>query len=1158
LNYQFLSAGTHNVLAIGHWGATLTQNATFEILIGVGLIPQLEYNIIGTEATFCVPDLYEGHVKCWAFYPSYDLGGGWNRISGGDPLCPASGSPGDNCVTVKGTNWGELVIEAYTYAFNMTVPPYTEVPATTLMGIKKWGKIWDTWLFGWDEYNEEPIYGSGETQVWWDENSKSWIGGAYLYDLIIGHFITDGGEEWDHVADGADVEWWVMDARAPVHTLPSGVPASTLVPLIEAMQAAYPSHHVGFGNCDTKYIETVSGDFDDVIGLTEVYLDACGEESVKIVVVAKYPDRLHYTEWAVFPEIISWNFWTQEVEKVPQVKWAGEEIVLEKQFGVSYSGNPVNFILEGQSIGALEGLSPQDNRDANGRSVWTTVDELGVARALLHSQSQGKSNVICLLYDKPESSTELINKHGFMVYWLAIEEVTLGNMQGERTEHNDGLWDPVLDSGMVTSATVNSITDNTTSWDVNEFVGKTIEVWKGEEEEDGSITFIGDLQIRVIVSNNDTTVVVDPNWDPVPNPPGPDVQWYYEISDPVWDPALDDLSQELNVSQDALLRVRVKGFFYDPERESIREKSWCDANANGVKDMYDYILPEGRWVLPDDWEYLAGPDWEQDRPHWDIMTQPNDNIMSEVDPSGGTPVSEGGLKEVIELGDYLEWALSAEPDELDIPGDLVAEAPVIGPYSTLDTYVPEILYKDIDPVDGVPETPVVPAGIDYNGSGSPDDDGRKTIIPNGKLNWWDCPMPPAKIIFEITDGPGFFKDVNKGQVYYEWVNTDYEPGYEGIAYTNPFYFEMIPDSPLIPPFVNNGGVDWDSWDPTYGPYPFWTIINQPPGTTPSDDQHPTKVHVYSDNHGEAMVWLNGDWNLDLSDWFVGAYDIPTGAVVGNTTVIAAAEYPYFRGEFPKVLSNDVEKTWTWGKMILGADPHQYIDFSWDPFETRMVFQVGTLAPNGTSNEKMAFIWVCDRDGFPAVGEEIDWFLAPPGAEIPPLTQEGVSSDLYFIDVEDGLLADTTISPTGEVGGVLPDRVRAVSFARLPTDEEKDLFEKFQDYGVYPDDLDVDDYAVAAIYVESSLDVGFDLTIYLYEREGTIIRHTNLDFSYADDPDDPIVFSTGDANRDTAVNVLDMILVGQNFGKTGALGFTDVNKDGVINVQDLILVGQNFD
>lgn len=1122
------SAGTHVISATGHWGANLEQPADFEILIGVGLIPQLEYNIIGDTAEFCVPDLYQGHVKCWSFYPSFDLGGGWSRVSGGNPLCPAEGTPGDNCVVVKGTNWGELVIEVQTWEFEN--PTGTVWPATTLSAIKKWGKIYDTWLFGWDSYTEEEIYDSGETQVYWDENSKSWIGGAYLYDLIIGRFITDGGEQFNAFADGADVEWWILDARAPVHDLPSGIPAGDwvdpylgpqpgLVTLIEEMQDAYPARHIGFGNCDCKYTETVSGDMNDPYGsdfpgLTGVELVACGEEAVKIVVVAKYPDRLHWTEWPVFPEIISWNFWTQELEKVPQVRWAGEKIVLEKQFGTSYTGFDVLFNLEGQSVGSLfpiEGSMPM-----GAQQVWTSVDDLGVARCILESEAPGECDVTCSLYTPRNSEGgELINQHGFVVFFLKLEDITLGNMQGERVGHNDGLWDPILDSGMVYDAFPDDIYDPTANWADDQFAGKTIKVWKGEMEDDGSITFIGDLQIREIESNTADTVVVTENWDKIPNPPGPDVQWYYEISDPVWDPALDDLEQELNVSQDALLRARVRGWFMG-DNLSWRPARLVDMDGDGFAET---VLPAGRWVFPDDWPILAGAYWQELRPHWDIMTQPNDNIMSDVDFD---------LDKFEEFGPYFEWTLDERPNKLDLPGDLVAEAPVIGPYSSLDTYTPFILHPEKLPV--------------------------KTIIPNGKLNWWDCPMPPAKIVFEITDGVGFFKDVNKGHVYYEWVERDLEEdGPEGIVYTNPYYFEMIPASSYIPPFINNGGYDWNSWDDAYGPYPFWTIINQLPGMTPSDAQHPTKVEVYSDNHGEAMVWLNGDWNLDLSAWLTEAYDVPTGAIVGDTTVIAIADYPYLRKHLYAV-SNSVHKIWTWGKQILGADPHQYVDFSWDPFETRMVFQVGTLDPAGLSDKKMAFIWVCDRDGFPAVGERIEWFLAPEGAEIPPITAEGVSIWLPFIDVEDGFLAGTG-------GHVLnDDRTRGESWTRLPTPEEKDLFRKFQDYGIYPADLDVCDYAVAAIEVLSSLPYDFDLTIYLNEREGTIIRHTNLDFTVADDPDDPIVYGTGDVGRNGEVNVLDMIKVGQSFGLTGAPGWIleDVNKDGSVDVLDLTLVGQNFD
>ena len=72
------------------------------------------------------------------------------------------------------------------------------------------------------------------------------------------------------------------------------------------------------------------------------------------------------------------------------------------------------------------------------------------------------------------------------------------------------------------------------------------------------------------------------------------------------------------------------------------------------------------------------------------MTQPNDNVMSLEDP----------------LGDYYWWTLSGT--YLDIATDLVAEAPVIGPYSTLDTYLPEVYYKLVVSLIPVSETRSAP------------------------------------------------------------------------------------------------------------------------------------------------------------------------------------------------------------------------------------------------------------------------------------------------------------------------------------------------------------------------------------------------------------------------------------------------------------------
>jgi hypothetical protein len=51
----------------------------------------------------------------------------------------------------------------------------------------------------------------------------------------------------------------------------------------------------------------------------------------------------------------------------------------------------------------------------------------------------------------------------------------------------------------------------------------------------------------------------------------------------------------------------------------------------------------------------------------------------------------------------------------------------------------------------------------------------------------------------------------------------------------------------------------------------------------------------------------------------------------------------------------------------------------------------------------------------------------------------------------------------------------------------------------------------------------------------------------------------DVNLDLSVNVLDMTLVGQHWGETGAAHWirADVNRDGAISVLDMILIGQHW-
>ncbi len=646
--------------------------------------------------------------------------------------------------------------------------------------------------------------------------------------------------------------------------------------------------------------------------------------------------------------------------------------------------------------------------------------------------------MLCTLseWDKIESVWVEINKATFVEIFLGLEEISLSNLQGEREGHNDGLWDPVLDSGVVEFAEnvavdgdiYGIIDDSTKDWD-EDFVGKTLRVWKGEMEDDGNVTYWGDIQIGEIVYNDYDYVVAFPGFTKLPKPPTEDIQWYYDIVDPVWNPETDDLYQELNVSQDALLRARIKGWFTADNLPATNRPALPDPE----NPLYN-IAPAGRYVLPDDWAHLAPDNWEEFGRHWDIMDQPNDNIMSEVDRC---------LKGWATAGDYLEWTLDENPNRLDIAGDLVAEWPVIGPYSTLDQYSPYIQE---------------PWKIWW-----------KTIVPNGKLNEWDCPMPPAEVFFEITEGPGFFKDCNKADVYYQWVETDLnEDGPDGIAYTNPYYWMWIPPWDLIPPIIVTGGYDWNSWNPAYGPYPFWKIVDAPDGEMPSDEQHPTKVEVYSDNHGEAMVWLNGDWNLDLEEWRVDkfgphdAYDVPTGTIVGDTVVQATLVPPY--QYMDTLLSNTVEKVWTWGKEIKG-----YSEWVRD-----------------STSEKKVFVFVTDRDGMPAIGERIVWIL------------EGSTN---------GGMIESYLEGTNGKGILGYPYPAGESFTREPTPDEAAAFEAKFGKPCH--------HGIAGIIVSSSLGAVVDMHIEFEEREGVIIRDVLLNFNQEPGAQDTWWTGAGDPPVDLA-------------------------------------------
>jgi hypothetical protein len=83
-----------------------------------------------------------------------------------------------------------------------------------------------------------------------------------------------------------------------------------------------------------------------------------------------------------------------------------------------------------------------------------------------------------------------------------------------------------------------------------------------------------------------------------------------------------------------------------------------------------------------------------------------------------------------------------------------------------------------------------------------------------------------------------------------------------------------------------------------------------------DDTIARDLVVYTDNHGEAMVTANGDFNLTYAgcatNQLAGGHHCAPGDIVGTSSISAVANYPDFRGKHPPVTSNTAEVDWTWG------------------------------------------------------------------------------------------------------------------------------------------------------------------------------------------------------------------------------------------------------
>jgi len=312
----------------------------------------VDWNVFSTPQTWTIP--LPADATGWHFTPKDGLGaGGFTLLSGG--------GPGDTNATVKASTLGSLEVDV------------TDTNGTAYQGEKKWGKIWSTELTRWQDKDEDWILDidegelvpiSGSTLMKWFEANKTWYGSGQVWEEVIGAFNEERGSGFvltTHPADGAIVHWYLFDAALDITYLNRCDNGTLLKEELDNLLAwGYGAKHVWFaGTAGSQYTQTVSGDW-GVTGLTSVIFEAEAEEAVRIICLADYPTP-QGTQHLVCPEFFSWTFWTQEMEKVPQVRWAGEKIVLEKYWGEELNGAIVHYALEQMSPGTLEAVPLADN-----------------------------------------------------------------------------------------------------------------------------------------------------------------------------------------------------------------------------------------------------------------------------------------------------------------------------------------------------------------------------------------------------------------------------------------------------------------------------------------------------------------------------------------------------------------------------------------------------------------------------------------------------------------------------------------------------------------------------------------------------------------------------------------------------------------------------
>ncbi len=856
-----------------------------------------------------------------------------------------SDSPGDIIIRVKLTQYEDG-------------KPVDEI---TLVTEKKWGRIYESKL---DVY-DGPDFKNTDTVEWAADRAPS-VHKQRLTDTITGDFFEVMGFP---PAEGAVVHWWLLDntsinqaeiqklmdylAGDPVHgkrfDYYSATGRYTMTddfmrhPVTNDPRQAfqwlddYAAAHQPAGIFSIDPVSGTAGsqfygwNTSDADGKAQadlvVDVDAmtpCKKYSVMIVVLVSYPggttpqDDPHHGENPVAVQVGKKTYHKDpkpEIDdvKTPQLRWAGEKIVLEHDWGVGPAA--------AQAYWEWEAIS--NSTTDNYWEGWVEHTRYAVTH-WLELESIGNLEPVSAAPGSYIISTP----------WDETIEYDLSDLLPAGFGAQE-VWQEVFGESQVIHST-----EQSGQVDVNAALyAVTVRAW-AEGHWDGDE--------RIITDRLEPEITVD---GPIRNHGF--LVYFLALEDVV----LSEVTPPASITdlqageEDAHVAVEVRGFFDYRNSNLIpttREARPIDLDGDGTDDV---ILPAGRYVLPDDWWILAGTRDVSLRPNWDLMDSAHhDNIYS-LNPLG--PFFDGD-----DPNDLLPWTTNP-------PGE--ARFPTIGPFSTLQQWSNEAMWI----TEATVPTSLMAVLID--------EDERNTVVPDGEIDKWDAPMPPALVMFNIdtqkshqnaslstlwkfmlegygytiydsgtatADGTtttltdatkswtpgelvnGFVRIDRAGEHYYGQITANTAtaltfqqvtwpttlpalpaPGVRsGDAYLiprfeSPFYAVEIPAHAAIPP----GYPGWHSWPAGPGgdgPYPFWADLQMESRWNRMPEPDPLSIWVYSDNHGIAGVAID-----DLG-------------VEGCVTITATADFPYTpkMGKYGPRVSHDI--TACWGQPVFPElNPH---------------------------------------------------------------------------------------------------------------------------------------------------------------------------------------------------------------------------------------------